>query len=89
MLLMRLRKGSIDDEDFRFITRTMQSLIYKNQTHMAQAIKLTPRSLRRIFNGDQPPHRRRIQIFESYLRAVDRALTDLDRAPRQKPKPRR
>jgi hypothetical protein len=89
MLLERLRKGVIDDEDFRFIAKTMQSLVYGTKAEMATAIHLTPRSLHRVFNdGDRIAPQQRIDIFKRYLGAVEAALAPTP-APRQKPRPRR
>lgn len=89
MLLERLRKGVIDDEDFRFIADTMQSLVYGTKAEMAAAVRLTPRSLHRVFNeGHRSAPQQRIEIFTTYLRSVEAALAT-GAAARAKPRLKR
>ena len=90
MLLERLRKGAIDDEDFRFVADTMQFLVYRTKAEMASAIRLTPRSLHRVFNeSHQSAPQQRIDIFKAYLRAVETELSHPRFTDQHRPRPRR
>jgi hypothetical protein len=90
MILQRLRRSQISDEDFRVISQTMRSLIYKTRVEMAAAVQLTPRSLRRIFNsGHRTGPQQRIEIFNRYLRAIEAELSHARFTHQHRPRPRR
>jgi hypothetical protein len=90
MLLGRLRKGVITEEDFVFISERMQDLIFKTRNHLEQVIELSPRSVRRIFNGEQPTFpQQRIEIFNRYLRAIEAELSHARFTHQHRPRPRR